>query len=187
MLGVDSPTHSKQTASLLSSLDEIIGDQEPDVVLVYGDTNATLAGALVGAKRNALVAHAEAGLRSYDRYRPEEIKCAFTDHCAELLFVPSDRTEHFLADEGITDGVYNTGDIIYDSLLTVRNQAWLRSDILSTCESSADEYVLVALQRTSNINDSDQLNSIMEGHATVPWPVVLPSNPRLDDALERHG
>ncbi len=186
-LGISSQSHAEQTASFLSSLDGVMETHAPDVVLVYGDTNATLAGALVGAKRDALVAHIEAGLRESDRRRPEEINRVLADHCSGLLFVPSDRAKHFLADEGVTDGVYKTGDVMYDSLLTIREEARSQSEILSTVDHADDEYILAALHRTSTINDSDRLDSIIEGLGAAPRPVLLPSNPRLDEALERNG
>ncbi len=186
-LGLESRSDAEQTASLLSSLDDLVETHAPDVVLVYGDTNATLAGALVGAKRDVLVAHIEAGLRDDDRSQPDEINRVLADHCSGLLFVPSERAKHFLADEGITDGVYDTGDVMYDALRIVREQARSQSGIVSTLGREDDEYILAALHRASSINDGDRLRSIVEGLGAAPRPVLLPSHPRLDEALERYG
>jgi len=185
-ISAEPQSQAKQTAAMLSRLDEVMAEYVPDVVLVYGDTNAALAGALVGAKRNAVVAHVEAGLRSGSRGKPEEINRVLADHCSGLLFVPSERTKHLLTDEGITDGVYNTGDVMYDTMLAVRERARSQSPIIDEIGYEPGEFILGALHRTSTINDTDRLRRIIEGFESSSKPVVLPSTPRLKDALDRN-
>ncbi|MFB6180088.1 MAG: UDP-N-acetyl glucosamine 2-epimerase [Halorientalis sp.] len=186
-LDVDSRPDSKQTAALLSALDDVVGTHQPDVVLVYGETNATLAGALVGAKRETVVAHVEAGLHRHDRDRPEEIDRILADHCRGALFVPSERTKRVLEGDGISQGVYNTGDVMYDSILSIRDQARSSSTAPTSLDGITDDFVLAALHRTSSLCNGDRLEAILRGFAASPRPVVLLSNPRLDDALARAG
>ena len=186
-LGVGSDTHATQTAAMLRQLDVVVADYAPDVLLVYGDTNSTLAGALVGAKRDCVVAHVEAGLRSYDRRMPEEINRVLTDHCSGLLFVPSDRAEETLAEEGITDGVYNTGDVMYDSLLAVVDRAREQSTVLDRLGYDPGEFVLATVHRAKNTDDPDRLANLLAGLGESPHPVVLPAHPRTAEALRRQG
>lgn len=186
-LGVGSGTHAAQTAKMLTGLDELLAQCDPDVVLVYGDTNSTLAGALAGAKRDVVVAHVEAGLRSYNREMPEETNRVLTDHCSDLLFVPAERAERTLEAEGITDGVHVTGDVMYDSLLAFRERALDRSTVLDDLGYGAGEYVLATVHRAGNTDDAERLRGIVDGLATAPSPVVFPAHPRTVDALGDAG
>ncbi len=183
-LGVGSQTHAKQTAAMLEGLDDIVSECTPDVVLVYGDTNSTLAGALVGAKRDVVVAHVEAGLRSYNRDMPEEINRVLTDHCSDVLFVPSESAVETLANEGITRGVYNTGDVMYDSLLAVRERARECSSIVDDLDLTEGKYVLATVHRAANTDNPDRLEAILAGLSNAPAPVVFPAHPRTVEALE---
>src|SRR6056297_873093 len=162
-LGVGSGSHAKQTAAMLEGLDDVVSELSPDVVLVYGDTNSPLAGALVGAKTDVTVAHVEAGLRSYNREMPEEVNRVLTDHCSDALFVPSERTVETLANEGITRGVYNTGDVMYDSLLAVRERARDCSSIVDELGHTDGEYVLATVHRAANTDNPNRLESILAG------------------------
>ncbi|MFB6164389.1 MAG: non-hydrolyzing UDP-N-acetylglucosamine 2-epimerase [Haloarculaceae archaeon] len=182
-LGVGSDTHARQTAAMLTGLDDVLDEHDPDVLLVYGDTNSTLAGALVGAKRDVTVAHVEAGLRSYDRAMPEEVNRVLTDHASGLLFVPSENAAETLADEGITEGVHDTGDVMYDSLLAVRERARDRSAVLDRLGYDDGEYVLATVHRAKNTDDPARLRSIVEGLGDAPLPVILPAHPRTAAAL----
>lgn len=186
-LGVGSAVHAEQTAAMLSGIDGVLNEYVPDVVLVYGDTNSTLAGALAGAKRDVTVAHVEAGLRSYNRAMPEEINRVLTDHCSDLLFAPSERAAETLAKENITKGVHKTGDVMYDALLTVRDHAREQSSILEDFGYDDGEYILATVHRASNTDDPDRLRAILEGLAAAPSPVIFPAHPRTVDALDRYG
>lgn len=119
-LGVGSGPHGEQTGAMLAAIERVLIQQQPDWVLVYGDTNSTLAGALAAAKLHMPVAHVEAGLRSYNRSMPEEINRVLTDHVSSLLFCPTETAVHNLAAEGISRGVHLVGDVMYDALLHSR-------------------------------------------------------------------
>jgi UDP-N-acetylglucosamine 2-epimerase (non-hydrolysing) len=186
-LGVGSGSHAHQTAAMLEGLDDALSRHRPDVLLVYGDTNSTLAGALVGAKRDVRVAHVEAGLRCDDRSMPEEINRLLTDRCADQLFVPSERAARRLADEGRTRGVVNTGDVTYDALLAVRERAFEHSTVLTDLGYAPEAYVLATVHRAANTDDPERLRSIIAGLGESSLPVVLPAHPRTVEALDRAG
>ena len=186
-LGVGSGTHAKQTAEMIEKLAGVVTRESPDVLLVYGDTNSTLAGALVGAKRDVQVVHVEAGLRSYNRAMPEEINRVLTDHCSDLLFAPSERAVETLAGEGITEGVHEVGDVTYDALLAVRDRAREHSRVLDRLGYEDEEYVLATVHRAANTENEDRLAAIVEGLADAPRPVVLPVHPRTRAALTATG
>lgn len=186
-LGVGSGPHAVQTAEMMIELDGLVDEHDPDVVLVYGDTNSTLAGALTGAKRMQTVAHVEAGLRSFDREMPEEINRVVTDVLSDLLFIPSDQARENLRKEGITDHVHETGDVMYDALLDLHETAVERSTILEELGFEAGEYVLATVHRAENTDDVRRLISIFEGLSRAEKPVVFPAHPRTVDALKREG
>ena len=186
-LGVGSQPHAKQTAEMLLGLHDVFAEHEPDIVLVYGDTNSTLAGALVGAKRDVLVAHVEAGLRSFNRQMPEEINRILTDHCSDVLFTPCERATETLAAEGITQNVVNSGDVMYDSLLEVRERARERSSVLDWIGYEDGEYVLATVHRAENTDDPERLVEIIAGLGESTRPVVFPAHPRTEQALDRTG
>ncbi|AQL44891.1 UDP-N-acetylglucosamine 2-epimerase (non-hydrolyzing) (plasmid) [Halorientalis sp. IM1011] len=183
-LGVGSGTHAEQTGSMVAELDTVVARESPDVVLVYGDTNSTLAAALVGAKRDVRLAHVEAGLRSDNRAMPEEINRVLTDHCSDLLFAPSERAVETLAGEGVTEGVHEVGDVTYDALLAVRDRARDRSRVLDRLGHDDGEYILATVHRAANTEDEQRLAAIVEGLADAPLPVVFPAHPRTIAALK---
>jgi len=182
-LGVGSDSHAVQTADVMTALDGTLDEEHPDVVLVYGDTNSTLGAALVAAKRDVPLAHVEAGLRSFNRAMPEEINRVLTDHCADFCFAPSDRAVETLAAEGITSGVYRTGDVTYDALLAVRDRARERSTVVDQLGHEPGEYVLATVHRAANTDDHDRLSAILDGLESAPLPVVFPAHPRTVNAL----
>jgi UDP-N-acetylglucosamine 2-epimerase (non-hydrolysing) len=185
-LGVGSDTHGRQTAAMLEGIEAIIEDETPDIVLLYGDTNSTLAGAIAGSKLDPLVAHVEAGLRSYNREMPEEMNRVLTDHASDLLFAPSESAVETLTDEKITDGVHFVGDVMYDAILWAREVAHERSTILADLSIETVEFVLATVHRASNTDNGERLESIVRGLANAPYPVVFPIHPRTRKRLEEH-
>lgn len=186
-LGVGSDTHGRQTAAMLKGIEEIIETENPDIVLLYGDTNSTLAGAIAASKIDPLVAHVEAGLRSYNREMPEEINRVLTDHASDLLFPPSESAAETLRQEGITEGVHMVGDVMYDAILWARDVAATESDVLERVGIEEDGFILSTVHRASNTDDPDRLESIVEGLSSAPLPVVLPVHPRTENRLREHG
>jgi UDP-GlcNAc3NAcA epimerase len=190
-LGVGSDSHAAQTAEMMVELERVVLDVDPDVVLVYGDTNSTLAGALVASKESTPLAHVEAGLRSGDRSMPEEVNRVLTDHCSDLLFAPTTAARENLEREGIAEGVSVPGDVMYDTLLQVRDRLDGSGgrldegggiDVHETIDVP-DEFVLATVHRAKNTDDPDRLAGIVEGLGDCPYPVVLPAHPRTVAAL----
>ncbi|WP_265111806.1 non-hydrolyzing UDP-N-acetylglucosamine 2-epimerase [Halosolutus halophilus] len=186
-LGVRSGPHGEQTANMIAALEPVIEDHDPDVLLLYGDTNSTLAGAIVGSKCDVTVAHVEAGLRSDNRDMPEEINRILTDHAADCCFAPSKRAVENLAAEGITKNVYWTGDVMYDAILEARDRSIEGSTILEDLGLDAGEFVLATVHRESNTDVRSNLAAILDGLADAPRPVVFPAHPRTVDRLEEYG
>lgn len=184
-LGVGSGTHADQTAAVMRHLDTVVSTEEPDVVLVYGDTNSTLGAALVAAQRNVPLAHVEAGLRSGNWSMPEEVNRVLTDRCADYLFAPSQSAVENLGDEGITDGVHLTGDVMYDALLAVQER--LLGTTPDWLPYPEGEYLLATVHRAENTDDGDRLEAIFRGLAEAPLPTVFPAHPRTVAALRREG
>ncbi|ELY54338.1 UDP-N-acetylglucosamine 2-epimerase [Natronococcus amylolyticus DSM 10524] len=186
-LGIESDTHGRQTARMIEAIEPVVEKTDPDVLLLYGDTNSTLAGAIVGSKCDVLVAHVEAGLRSYNRDMPEEINRVLTDHASDLLFTPSESAVETLRAEGITDGVHWTGDVMYDSLLAVRDDVADRSTILTDLGLSAGEFILATVHRQENTDQQPNLEAIVDGLGSASLPVVFPVHPRTVDRLKTYG
>jgi len=178
-LGVGSGPHGEITGSMMIGIEREILQHRPDCVLVYGDTNSTLAGALAAAKLQVLLAHVEAGLRSFNRIMPEEINRVVTDRLAQLLFCPSVRAAEQLRCEGVGEGIYVTGDVMYDSFLHY-----------STRRIPPDEpgpFALATIHRAENTDDAGRLQRIMTLLDACPVPIVLPMHPRTRAALNRTG
>ncbi|AGB15628.1 UDP-N-acetylglucosamine 2-epimerase [Halovivax ruber XH-70] len=186
-LGVGSGSHGQQTGEMTAELESVMIQESPDVVLLYGDTNSTLAGAIAASKLDVRVAHVEAGLRSHNRDMPEETNRILTDHASDVLFAPSESAVDQLESEGITDSVYNVGDVMYDSLLWARDRARDMSDVLSRLDLIEGKYVLSTVHRAGNTDDPGRLESIVRGLAAAPYPVVLPAHPRTVDRLKAHS
>jgi UDP-N-acetylglucosamine 2-epimerase len=182
-LGVGSGTHAAQTAHILERLEPAIRGESPDVVVIYGDTNSTLAGALAAAKLGVPVAHVEAGLRSYVRDMPEEINRVVADHVSTHLFAPTQTAVDNLAREGITEGVTLTGDIMYDALLENAPVAAKRSPILRDLALTPGGYVLATVHRAGNTDDPARLADLFDAFALLKEPVVVPLHPRTRAAL----
>ena len=185
-LGVGSDTHGRQTAAMLEGIEDVIRAEAPHVLLLYGDTNSTLAGAIAGSKMDPAVAHVEAGLRSYNREMPEETNRVLTDHASDILFAPSESAVETLAEEGIADGVHFVGDVMYDAILWAREVAEERSEILEELSVEEGEFTLATVHRASNTDDPGNLEAIIEGLADAPLPVLVPLHPRTEERLEEH-
>ncbi|MFD2922435.1 non-hydrolyzing UDP-N-acetylglucosamine 2-epimerase [Halobacillus naozhouensis] len=182
-LGVGSGSHGKQTAAMLSELEKVITTVHPDVVLVYGDTNSTLAGSLAASKLHIPVAHIEAGLRSFNKKMPEEINRMITDHLSEYLFCPSNIAIENLRREGIEKGVYQVGDIMYESVLQFKPYALQQSSILKDLSLSENNYYLATIHRAENTDDPARLTSIFEALQQLEMEVVLPLHPRTKSKI----
>jgi UDP-GlcNAc3NAcA epimerase len=184
-LGVGSGSHGEQTAAMLAALEAQMIRHQPDWVLLYGDTNSTLAGALAAAKLNLRVAHVEAGLRSFNRTMPEEINRVLTDHVSALLFCPTDAAVENLKQEGITAGVHRVGDVMTDALMDARHRIAERVAALQDEGIAHGSYFLATIHRPANTDDPSALRGIVEGFAALEHPIVLPVHPRLKAALAR--
>lgn len=187
-LGIGSGPHGAQTGEMLAALEKVIGAESPDCLLVYGDTNSTLAGALAAAKLQVPVAHVEAGLRSFNRRMPEEINRVLCDHVSTLLFCPTRAAVENLAREGITKGVRHVGDVMYDGMLHYRSRA--SETILGALGVSAGRYVLATVHRAENTDDPGRLRGVVAALAEAGrrlGPVVLALHPRTRKALDERG
>jgi len=177
-LRVGSGSHGKQTGLMLRRIEQVLCKEKPNIVLVYGDTNSTLAGALAAAKLNLTVAHIEAGLRSFNRAMPEEINRVVTDHISDVLFCPTETSVRNLANEGISEGVYLVGDVMYDSALHYGRLAEEHSTILDKLHLDAKGYFLATIHRPQNADSPDNLSNIIEALNELPLPTILPLHPR---------
>jgi len=183
-LGVGSASQAIQTARMIEALEPVLQDQAPDLVLVYGDTNSTLAGALTAAKLGLPLAHVEAGFRSYDRSMPEEINRVLTDHVSRYLFCVTPASVECLRREGIERGVHQVGDLMYDSLLAALPKAKsVEAEVLATNGLEASGYYLATVHRPANTDAVGALGSIFEAFGRLDGPVLLPLHPRTKVAL----
>ncbi|HET7421390.1 MAG TPA: UDP-N-acetylglucosamine 2-epimerase (non-hydrolyzing) [Candidatus Dormibacteraeota bacterium] len=182
-LEVGSGPHGAQTGAMLTGIESVALEYRPDWILVYGDTNSTLAGALAGAKLHVPVAHVEAGLRSYDRRMPEEVNRVVADHVATLLLCPTQTAVANLAREGITEGVHLTGDVMFDAFEQNLDVAGRSVEILSELKLRAGEYALLTAHRAENVDDPARLRSILAGVAASGMLTVFPVHPRTRKAL----
>jgi UDP-N-acetylglucosamine 2-epimerase len=183
-LGVGSGTHGVQTGEMLAKIEAVLIDTQPDWVIVYGDTNSTLAGALAAAKLHIKVAHVEAGLRSFNRLMPEEINRILTDHISDTLFCPSDVAVENLANEGITEKVAIVGDVMADSLSYAAEKAEKLSGILESLNLAPDQYYLATVHRAENTDDPIRLENILDALTSLDKKVVFPIHPRTKRAIE---
>lgn len=186
-LGVGSGSHAAQTAAMLTGIEQVLLEVKPDAVIIYGDTNSTVAGALAAAKLHIPVAHVEAGLRSFDRRMPEEINRVVADHLSTWLFAPSQVSVRQLAAEGIVEGVHDVGDIMADSVRLFAPLARERSDVLARLKVESGEYFAATVHRAANTDDPERLASILKGLSNAPKTMVFPMHPRTRAAIRRHG
>ena len=184
-LNVGSGSHGFQTGEMLKRIEEVLVKEDPDLVLVFGDTNTTIAGALAAAKLHIKVGHIEAGLRSFDKNMPEEINRILTDHCSDFLFCPTETAVKNLQKEAIYEGVYLTGDVMVDSLNHCIKIAQTHN-ILDKLGLQPGSYYLATIHRAENTDEPARLKKIVEAFKQIPG-IVFPCHPRTKKALERYG
>ncbi len=182
-LGVSLGSATSQTARMLSALEPILAEVAPDAVLVYGDTNSTLAGALAGAQAGCPVAHVEAGMRSFDRTMPEELNRVVVDHVGSLLLCSSEVAMANLRHEGVAGVAELVGDVMVDVALAVQPRARERADLLHAYGLADCEYVLATAHRAGNVDDPVRLARLVELLSSVPITVVWPLHPRTEARL----
>lgn len=188
-LGISGGGHGDMTGRMLCALEPVMIAEQPDMVLVYGDTNSTVAGALAAAKLHIPIAHVEAGLRSYNRRMPEEVNRVLTDHLAHLLLCPTANSVDNLAAEGIREGVHMVGDIMYDAALHFSEMAGAATDAVGKRGLSTGAFVLATVHRQENTDDPRKLRRIVEALAALASeiPVLLPLHPRTRGRLAALG
>ncbi|MDQ1276751.1 MAG: UDP-GlcNAc3NAcA epimerase [Euryarchaeota archaeon] len=172
---------------MLRRIEEILLSEKPDLVLTYGDTNSTIAGALAASKLGIKNAHIESGLRSFDRSMPEEINRILTDHCSDILFCPTQNAVNNLRKEGITENVFLTGDVMVDSLLFNKEIAETRSSILSDLNLKSKDYLVATIHRASNTDNKENLKNIVDAFRELNETVVFPVHPRTEKLLKNYG
>jgi UDP-N-acetylglucosamine 2-epimerase (non-hydrolysing)/UDP-GlcNAc3NAcA epimerase len=186
-LGIGSGSSTDQTARMLAALEPELHSIEPDLVLVYGDTNSTLAGALAAAQERIPLAHVEAGMRSFDRRMPEELNRVLTDHASDLLFCSTEAAVHNLARENAVGEVLLVGDVMADVSLAFAPIAEERSRALEEHGVEPGAYVLVTAHRAGNVDDPERLARLVQLLEALPLPAVFPVHPRTRKALEASG
>ena len=183
-LGVGSGSHGYQTGEMLKRTEKVLIKEKPDIVLVFGDTSSTLAGALAAVKLHIKVAHVEAGLRSFDKKMPEEINRVLTDHCSDLLFCPTETAVKNLKNEGIAEGVYLTGDVMVDALQENIKIAEKKSKILDELDLKPKGYYLATVHRAENTDDFSRLKSIVDAFCEIE-NIVFPCHPRTEKMFKK--
>jgi UDP-GlcNAc3NAcA epimerase len=184
-LGVGSGPHGRQTGEILIRMEEVLLEEQPELVIVRGDTNSTLAGGLAASKLHIPTAHIEAGERSFDRRMPEEINRLVADCVADLHFCASKAAVQRLADEGIVDSVHWVGDVMLDALLQNRSVAHRNSDVLARLGLETGAYALVTVHRAANTDAPERLRQVVQALNGVSETIVFPAHPRTRKALAR--
>jgi UDP-N-acetylglucosamine 2-epimerase (non-hydrolysing)/UDP-GlcNAc3NAcA epimerase len=184
-LGVSLGSNTSQTSRMLAALEPVLAEERPDVVLVYGDTNSTLAGALVAAQAGMPVAHVEAGMRSFDRSMPEELNRVLTDHASRLLLCSSETAVENLRREAVAGAIEHVGDVMVDVALKVQPSARAREDLVRGHGLEPGLYVLATTHRAGNVDDPERLRALVELLLAVPEPLLLALHPRTRERLER--
>ncbi|HED00787.1 MAG TPA: UDP-N-acetylglucosamine 2-epimerase (non-hydrolyzing) [Proteobacteria bacterium] len=191
-LDVGSGTHGEQTGMILSGVERVLQKEQPDVVLVEGDTNTVLAGALAAAKLHIKVGHVEAGLRSYDRNMPEEINRVLTDHCSDYLFAPTETARQILLGEGVSEEmIFMTGNTIVDAVYQNLELATSRNNVLNDLHLEPGGYFLVTAHRQENVDVQERFGGIVKGlefiNREYRMPVIYPIHPRAQKMLNQFG
>jgi len=183
-LGIGSANHGEQTAKMLIAIEKILIDLKPNIVLIYGDTNSTIAGALAASKLHIPVAHVEAGLRSYNRKMPEEINRIVSDKLSKYLFVPTQTAVCNLSKEGQTKGVYNVGDVMFDSFLFNLNR--IKADeVLKNFQLNSSEFILATIHRPQNTDNPVILKTLIRTLENLNELILLPIHPRTRNLMKK--
>ncbi len=177
-------SNTSQTARMLTALEPVMAAEKPDCVLVYGDTNSTLAGALAAAQADVPVAHIEAGMRSFDRSMPEELNRVLSDHASALLLCSSQTAVTNLERESVAGAIELVGDVMVDVALKVQPSARARTDLVRARGLEPGEYVLATAHRAGNVDDPDRLGMLVELLLAVPDPLLLALHPRTRERLD---
>lgn len=186
-LEIGSGPHGEQTGQMLAGLERVFTAEAPDAVVVFGDTNSTLAAALAAAKMHLPVAHVEAGLRSFNRSMPEEINRVVTDHLSDLLFCPTETAVRNLSREGIVEGVALVGDVMLDAALHFAEKADLQGKTLAPLSLKRGQYLLATIHRASNTDSLELLGTLLEVFGSIDETIVFPVHPRTRAALNKSG
>lgn len=187
-LEVGSGSHATQTALMLRRLELVMESEKPDIVLVFGDTNTTIAGSLAAAKLNIPVAHIESGLRSFKKSMPEEINRVVTDHISTLLFAPTNASINNLRREGIEKNVFLTGDVMYDVALSIENVARSESKkVFQKFGIREKEYCVATIHRAENTEDPKRIKNILKGFSLINRKIIFPIHPRTTKFISNHG
>lgn len=189
-LGVGSSAQGKQTGQMLEKIENVLIKEKPDLVLIYGDTNSTVAGALAAVKLHIPVAHIEAGLRSYNRFMPEEINRIVSDHLSDLLFAPTRTAEKLLKSEGIKKGVYFSGDVMFDIRKKIRNPIRQPADkirkIMNKYNVKPKEYLLATVHRQKNTDNKENLENIIQAFSEIDENIIFAVHPRTKKYLKAY-
>ena len=186
-LGIHGGTNTEQTARMLAALAPLLAEERPDIVLVYGDTNSTLAGGLAAAQGRVPVAHVEAGMRSFDRAMPEELNRVLTDHLSDLLLCPSGTAVENLEREHVAGRVELVGDVMVDIATLFRPRAMEDPRPLERAGVTPGAYALVTAHRAGNVDDPARLRRLVDVLLALPLPAVFPLHPRTRARLEAAG
>jgi UDP-GlcNAc3NAcA epimerase len=184
-LEIGSGSHGQQTGEMLIGLEVVMLKEKPDYVVVFGDTNSTIAGALAAAKLHIPIGHIEAGLRSFNRNMPEEINRIATDVISSQLFCPTDNAVELLEKEGIVNEVYQCGDIMYDAMLHFLPCSDEKSQIIDELGLKKHEYFLFTMHRPENTDHPDRIKAIFKGLEACDKPIIYPVHPRMRSVLEK--
>lgn len=184
-LGVGGGTHGQNTGRMLEKIEEVLLQEKPDYVLVYGDTDSTLAGTLAAVKLHIPVAHVEAGLRSFNRKMPEEINRILTDHASDILFTPTSTAVKNLENEGVSVAkIKQVGDVMFDAALYYGAKVEQNSTLLDNLGITSKKYALVTLHRAENVDNKDRLSSIFDGLSKYANQIILPLHPRTKKMIQ---
>ena len=186
-LNVGSGSQSWQTGEMLIKIEEVLLKEKPEMVLVYGDTNSTLAGALVASKMGIPLAHVEAGLRSYDRSMPEEMNRVLTDHMSNILFAPTRRAVVNLRKEGVVSGVHAVGDVMVDTLTNAKESIKKNESPILDLDLHDCPFIVLTIHRPQNTDNSKNLGSIIAGLGGTKNPIIFPMHPRTKKMMITTG